>query len=934
MKQATKTRAAKPAPDGKTERKAAEKHDSQQQALLEPAARPAKNPQRPVKGAPVQARKRLFLVDAMGYIFRAFFAPMDRLQTSAGIPTKVPYLFATMMRRLFNNKELRPDYLGVVFDVSAPTFRDKIFAQYKAQRPPMPQDLSVQVPFVRRYCEAMRLPILECPGYEADDVIASLARQAECENLDVIIVTSDKDLMQLVGGCVRILNPSKGDLIIDEQKVEELMGVPPAKVADVMALMGDSIDNIPGARDPHEKPAPGERRKAGIGEVGARQLIQEFGSAEEAIARATEVKRTAYREALEKNAEYVRLSKQLATIPTDAPVNLDLNSLQIDPPDLAALRELYAELGFTSLLKDLAPVADTTVTDYAALDSLEALRGFVKSLPQGREAALWLSLESEDPEEEGFGTRVLGVEISTKPHSARSAANNDANEALAALRDWLADAKRPKVVHDPKLLDLLAGPDPQSKIDGVAGVAHATILYSYLLRPTTANHAFAEVVLRYLNRTLSGAPGEHADFLLRLAPMLREEVEKQGLLDLYDKIDRPLAPVLARMEAAGVLVDRKELDLISTKTQDEITRLEKEIFELAGFEFKINSPQQLAEVLFDRLNLQLPRRTRAKTRSTAAEVLDELALLHDLPKKVLEYRELAKVKSTYADALPKLIHPATGRLHTRFNQTGTATGRLSSSNPNLQNIPVRTALGREIRAAFVASPGHCLLSADYSQIELRILAHLSEDPVLVDAFQRGEDIHSRTAQEVFGVGPLAQTPEHRRIAKVINFGVIYGLSPFGLAQQLSIDTKEAAKFIGAYFERYSGVKKFLDAQIAETRKTGQTKTLFGRVRPIPEINSPQPNLRNFAERTAMNTPMQGAAADLIKLAMIELDRQLAHDFKSRMILQVHDELLFETPDSELPDLRSLVKHVMEGAHKLRVPLLVETKTGPNWRDME
>jgi DNA polymerase I len=930
MKQATKTRAAKPAPEREAERGAESKL---QQAQLEPAEAGAKSAG-PAKSAPGQARKRVFLVDAMGYIFRAFYAPMDRLQTSSGMPTKVPYLFATMMRRLFNSKDLRPDYVGIVFDVSAPTFRDKIFALYKAQRPPMPQDLSVQVPFVRRYCEAMRLPILECPGYEADDVIASLARQAECENLDVIIVTSDKDLMQLVGGCVRILNPSKGDLLIDEKKVEELMGVPPAKVPDVMALMGDSIDNIPGARDPHEKPAPGERRKAGIGEVGARQLIQEFGSAEQAIARAAEVKRAAYREALEKNAEYVRLSKELATIPTDAPVSLDLNALQIDPPDLAALRELYAELGFTSLLKELAPVADTTATDYAALDSPDALRKFVDSLPGGREAALWLSLDSDDPEEEGFGTRVLSVEISAKPYSARTAANGETNEALAALGDWLAGAERPKIVHDPKLVDLLAGPDPRGKVDGVAGVAHATMLYSYLLRPTTANHAFAEVVLRYLNRTLSGAPGEHADFLLRLAPILREEVEKQGLLDLYHKIDRPLAPVLARMEAAGVLVDRKELDLISAKTQDEIARLEQEIHALAGLEFKINSPQQLAEVLFDRLSLQLPRRTRAKARSTAAEVLDELALIHGLPKKVLEYRELAKVKSTYADALPKLIHPATGRLHTRFDQTGTATGRLSSSNPNLQNIPVRTALGREIRAAFVAAPGHCLLSADYSQIELRILAHLSEDRVLMDAFQRGEDIHSRTAQEVFGVGPLAQTPEHRRVAKVINFGVIYGLSPFGLAQQLSIDTKEAAKFIAAYFERYSGVKKFLEAQIAETRKTGQTKTLFGRIRPIPEINSPQPNLRNFAERTAMNTPMQGAAADLIKLAMIELDRRLARDFRARMILQVHDELLFEAPDSELARLRPLVKEVMEGAYRLRVPLLVETKTGPNWRDMK
>jgi DNA polymerase I len=471
-------------------------------------------------------------------------------------------------------------------------------------------------------------------------------------------------------------------------------------------------------------------------------------------------------------------------------------------------------------------------------------------------------------------------------------------------------------------------------LKSVAGIRHATALYSYLLRPTASKHEFAEVVLRQLNLTLSGAPGEHADFLLRLAPVLRAEVEKQGLADLYEKIDLPLAPVLARMESAGVRVDPRKLESTSAKMQVEISALEKSIYALAGYEFNINSPQQLAEALFDRLNLQTPKRIRAKPRSTAAEVLEELALTHELPKKVLEYRELAKLKSTYADVLPRLIHPLSGRLHTRFSQTGTATGRLSSSNPNLQNIPVRTELGREIRAAFVASPGSLLLSADYSQIELRILAHLSEDPVLVEAFRRGEDIHSRTAQEVFGVAPFAQTPEHRRVAKVINFGVIYGLSAFGLAQQLGIDTKEAAKFIAAYFERYSGVKRYLDRQIAETRDSGFTRTLFGRVRPIPEINSPQPNLRSFAERTAMNTPMQGAAADLIKLAMIELDRRLEGDFESRMILQVHDELLFEGPEKEIPRLTKLVKEVMEGVHKFRVPLLVETKSGLSWRDLK
>ena len=883
---------------------------------------------------PVKDSKRLFLVDAMGYIFRAFFAPMDRLQTPAGVPTKVPYLFATMMRRLLQNKDLRPDYVAVVFDVSAPTFRDKLFARYKAQRPPMPDDLAVQLPFVRRYCEAMRLPILEYPGYEADDVIGTLARQAAERDLEVFIITSDKDMMQLVGSRVRVLNPAKNDLVIDERKVEEIMGVPPEKVADVMALMGDSIDNIPGARDPHEEPLPGERRKAGIGEVGARQLIQQFGSAEEALKRTGEVKRASYREALEKHGEFVRLSKQLAKIPTDAPVALSLEALRIQQPDPGPLRELYAELGFTSLLRELAPLADDHSTDYGTLDSPDAVQKFCDSIPRGREAALWLSLDSEDPDEEGFGARVLGIELSTRPGTARSVENDVENRTLGALREFLARDEQPKVVHDPKLVHLLAASDSPGDPKAVAGVRHATMLYSYLLRPTTANHAFSEVVLRHLNRSLSGAPGERADFLLRLAPVLRSEVEKQGLQELYERIDLPLAAVLVRMEAAGVRVDKGELEIISTKAQEEISRLERNIYDLAGFEFKINSPQQLAEVLFDRLNLQPRRRSRAGVRSTAAEVLDELALLHELPRRVLEYREIAKVKSTYADALPRLIHPATGRLHTRFSQTGTATGRLSSSNPNLQNIPVRTALGREIRAAFVASPGHLLLSADYSQIELRILAHLSEDRVLVESFGRGEDIHSRTAQEVFGVAPFAQTREHRRIAKVINFGVIYGLSPFGLAQQLSIDTKEASRFIATYFERYSGVKKYLDWQIAEVRKNGFTKTLLGRTRPIPEINSPQSNLRSFAERTAMNTPMQGSAADLIKVAMIDLDRRLSDGFGARMILQVHDELLLEAPEQEIPRLAKLVKEVMEGVHELRVPLVAETKVGPNWRDMK
>lgn len=882
------------------------------------------------------SRKRLFLVDAMGYIFRAYHAPMDRLQTRDGTPTKVPYLFATMMRRLLESKTLKPDYLAIVYDVLAPTFRDKLFTQYKAQRPPMPDDLAVQLPFVRRYCEAMRFPIVELTGYEADDLIGTLARQASAQNLETFIVTADKDLMQLVGGPVRIFNPSKGDLIIDEKKVEELMGVPPEKVADVMALMGDTIDNIPGARDPNEKPAPGERRKAGIGEVGARMLIQEFGSAEEAIRRASEVKRASYREALEKYGEFVRLSKQLAQIPTDAPVQLDLNAFTLQQPEVGALRELFAELGFTSLLKNLPAATLSEKTDYASFASARELRDFLANVPREEEVAIWLDVDAAGEDEECYGCNVRSVEVSNRSGLARTLANDAKNEALAALANFLADAQRPKIVHDPKTFELFATPPnttaPQLSL---SGIRHATKLYSYLLRPTTANHAFAEIVLRHLNVTLSGAPGEHADFLMRLAPLLRPEVESENLASVYEKIDLPLAAVLARIERAGVCLHPTTLKKISAALEEEIAGFEKRIYELAGFEFNINSPVQLAEVLYDKLNLTLPRRTRGKSRSTAAEILTELAALHELPKLVIEYRELAKLKSTYADVLHELISPHTGRIHTQMNQTGTATGRLSSSNPNLQNIPIRTSLGREIRAAFVAEPGNVLFSADYSQIELRILAHFSEDPVLVEAFQRGEDIHSRTAQEVFGVAPFAQTAEHRRAAKVINFGIIYGLSPFGLAQNLQIDQKEAAKFIAAYFDRYRGVKKYLEQQVAETRKSGITRTLFGRVRQIPEINSPQPNLRNFAERTAMNTPLQGTAADLIKLAMIEIDRRLAHEsFRSRMILQVHDELLFEGPQDELARLAPLVKRAMEQVHPLRVPLLVDVKAGPNWRDMK
>jgi DNA polymerase-1 len=873
------------------------------------------------------APKKLFLVDAMAHIYRAFFAPMpQRLTGPGGVPTNVPFLFGNILRRLI--KDYQPEYIGIVFDPPGATFRDKLFEKYKAQRQPMPDEMRIQLPFVRRLCEAMRLPVLELKGYEADDVIGTMAVKAGNKNLEVLIVSNDKDMMQLVGKTVRTLRTgsggAKGDIIVDEKKVEEMLGVPPEKVVDYMALLGDTIDNIPGAK--------------GIGEKGAAELIKKYGSVESALDHADEVSNKRYREALQQQREQVMMSKQLAKIATDAPIDVKLQELELRPPDSALLTELYRELGFSSLLKELGAQAvassappdseSAAKTDYAQLAGPAEFRDYLAKLSAKQPLAIWLNVEPGERESEGFGTRIASIDVSPKAGEGRSVWYDEKGEALKALAPFLADSKRAKIVHDPKLFQLLTG--------RAANIGHATQLYSYLVRPTTANHNFTDVVMRQFNVILGGGPGEHADYLQRLAPALRAQIEEQQLADVYQKIDLPLAPVLADIERVGIRVDRKELDKMSQSMEKEVRRLEKEIWKLAGSEFNVNSPTQLAEILFDKLNLQPnARRGKAKARSTAVDILEELSAQHPLPAKIIEYREIAKLKSTYVDALPKLIHPETGRLHTSFSQTGTATGRLSSSDPNLQNIPIRSELGREIRAAFVAEKGKLLLSADYSQIELRIMAHFSKDPVLVDAFRNGEDIHARTAQEVFGVGPLAQTAEHRRAAKAINFGIIYGLSPFGLAQQLGIGQKEAAQFINAYFTRYRGVKAYLDNILAETRKTEVAKTLFGRIRPIPEINSPQMQLRNFAERTALNSPLQGTAADLIKLAMIKIDRRLAdEEFEAKMILQVHDELLFEAPIKERAKLEKLVKEEMEGVHKLAVPIVVEVGVGPNWRDLE
>src|SRR5580692_4593422 len=654
-----------------------------------------------ILGAMAAAPKKLFLVDAMAHIYRAFFAPMpQRLTGPGGTPTNVPFLFGNILRRLI--KDYQPDYIGIVFDPPGATFRDKLFEEYKAQRQPMPDEMRVQLPFVRRLCEAMRLPILEVQGYEADDVIGAMAVQAAKKNIDVLVISNDKDMMQLVGKNVRTLRTGSGgakaDIIVDEQKVEELLGVPPERVVDYMALLGDNIDNIPGAK--------------GIGEKGAAELIKKYGSVEKALDSAHEVTNKRYREALQQQREQVMMSKQLATIATDLPLELDLQALELREPDVAALGSLYRELGFNSLLKELsaedlassAPVsAEPNVkADYAAFSDVAEFRAYLGKLPAKQPVAVWLNLELGERESEGFGTRIASIEVSSKSGEGRSVWLDEKGEALKALAPLLADAKRAKIVHDPKLFQLLTG--------RAANVKHATQLYSYLVKPTTANHNLADVVMRQFNAMLGGGPGERADYLQRMAPDLRTQIDEQQLTAVYEKIDLPLAAVLADMERIGIRVDPKELEKMSKSMEKEVRRLEKEIWKLAGNEFNINSPAQLAEILFDKLNLQPPmRRGKGKVRSTAAEILEEMAAQHALPAKIIEYREISKLKSTYVDALPKLIHPETGRLHTSFSQTTAATGRLSSSDPNLQNIPIRTELGREIRAAFVADHGKILI---------------------------------------------------------------------------------------------------------------------------------------------------------------------------------------------------------------------------------
>jgi DNA polymerase-1 len=844
-------------------------------------------------------RERLFLIDSFGFIFRAFHARARTgappMRTTTGQSTEAIYIFNNMLRKLA--KTFSPPYIAAVFESQEPTLRSQEFAEYKANRVETPPDLLDQIPHVRRVLQAMRIPIIEYSGYEADDVIGTLARRAEAAGVDVVIVSSDKDMLQLVTDRVSMLNPAKDDEWYDPAKVREFLGVDPTQVADLFALKGDAIDNIPGA--------------PGIGDKGAKDLILRFGSVEGAIERAAEVERKMYRESLQNNVDRIRMSKRLATIATDVPVPFELETFKTQPYDVPVLKTIYKEMEFHSLLKELGPGEDTRTRDYAVVATAQELTGWLAEA-KGAPVAVAIAKSGEGE----FALDTIGLAYRTGEARAVSV------ELLPALQPWLEDASTKKITCDVKtMLVSLARLGIEAR-----GFEHDIMLYGFLLDAEPTGCTLEAQAQRRLDLKLGAGPEQHADLTLEIFQQIAPPLNERGFRKLYEEIELPLTGVLARMERTGIRIDPAELRRLSAMMEADIGRLAGEIHEAAGHPFNISSPQQLAVVLFDELKLKGP-----KNRSTAAEVLEELASENQMVGKVLEYRQLTKLKGTYVDALPQLLDPGTQRLHTSFNQAGAATGRLSSSNPNLQNIPIRTSLGREIRAAFVPRPGWKLLVADYSQIELRLLAHMSGDELLVDAFRNGEDIHTRTAAEVLGVPPLMVTPDARRAAKAVNFGIVYGISGFGLAQQLGIPRAEAEKYIKNYFARYTGVKRFIEETIAEVRKTGVTKTLFGRERPIPDINSRNPNSRGFAERTAVNSPLQGTAADMIKLAMVRIDHMIA-GMQGNMLLQVHDELVFECPPEEVESLSAIVKREMEGVRELNVPLVADTGVGDNWRD--
>ena len=863
------------------------------------------------------ASDTLHLIDGSGYVYRAFHA-LPGLRTAKGLPTNAVYGFATMFAKLLRQEH--PVHVAVVFDAPGDTFRDTLYAEYKSHRPPMPDELRPQLGYIRKVVAALRLHAIEEPGVEADDVIATLATQAAKRGLRTVIVTADKDLMQLVDAGTTLLDTMK-DRRVGPAEVRARFGVDPARVPDVLALMGDAIDNIPGV--------------TGIGEKTAMALVAKLGSVDDILAGLDAVETTGIRgakkvrETLAREADTARLSRTLAVVRRDVPITLDLDALHWPGPDPDRLRPLFQELEFASLLKELLPVAPAPAIDYRVVASAAEASRAAHALARGGMVGFAMLLDSV----RATAARLTHLALAGEGGVTVVRGGGDPT-VVQALVPLLSDLSVAKVGADVKALRVHLARHGLP----LAGPTFDVSLASYCLDPSRADHGIAGLAEAYLDEPVAAdetpeqASVRAAAGARRLRDALTERLRANAMEDLFREVEMPLTDVLAEMELAGITVDTGALAALSSEYTATLDRLMAEIHGLAGGPFNINSPPQLREVLFERLKLSTRGVRRGKTGlSTDVDVLTRLGREHPLPARILEFRTLSKLKSTYVDALPQLVDPVTGRVHTSFNQTVAATGRLSSSDPNLQNIPIRSDEGRRIRAAFVAAAGQRLISADYSQIELRLLAHLAEDRALLEAFAAGEDIHARTAATVFG----DQTPqEGRRLAKVINYGIVYGMGPARAARELGVPMSAAETYIADYFRRYAGVKAYIEATVASARAGGYVATVLGRRRYLPELNSPDPAVRQFAERAAINTPIQGSAADVIKLAMLAVRRRLRdRGLRGQMLLQVHDELVLEAPEAEAEVTAALLREAMEGVLSLRVALRVDVRIGATWAEV-
>ena len=889
---------------------------------------------------------RLYLIDGSSQMYRAYHA-IRGLTGPDGNSTNAVYGFVTMLRKLINDHQ--PQFIAASFDLAGPTFRDDIVTDYKANRAPMPGDLAQQIPLVHAACEAMGVPILTSQRYEADDVIGTLATKAIAQGFEVAIVTGDKDFFQLVHDGLKVYNPKEEGTWFDAAAVKEKFGVAPEQVVDVLALMGDSIDNIKGV--------------PGIGEKGARDLIATYGDLDNLLAHASDVTNKRQREGLLNHAEDARQSRVLARIAVDCPVEFDPESMRYRGASRERCYALFSRLGFRTLVMEFAPTAQTVVKDYAIVDSIDGVTALVEELRTAGRVALRVLPDTPS----AMRASIVGLSFSTAPHQARYVplvgsglgfdGGLDPREALDALKPVLEDPAIRKIGHDLKFDAIVLA---RHGVE-LRGLETDTMLASYLVDANRSSHLLEDLALEHTNykalteedvcgrgaKSVSFAniplqaaldyAGERSDLALQIAAPLRAMMQEQDLVSVYDQMEHPLIPVLMAIERAGIRIDGAALASQAQRIDEELYTLARRVYELSGEEFNINSPKKLGEILFDKMGLTtetLRRTSKTKAHSTAFEVLEELGQAHELPRLVLEWRGLMKLKGTYIDALPQLVNQETGRVHTCFNQAVAATGRLSSSDPNLQNIPIRSEIGREIRRAFVADRGHVLISADYSQIELRVLAHLSGDRALLDAFTDGVDIHDRTAMKVFGADSGLSAHELRRRAKIINYALLYGKQAFTLAKDIGVSRQEAQDFIDAYFAGFPSVRAFIDGVLQSGRDTGVVKTMFGRRRLVPDLNNRNGQVRSAAERAAVNMPIQGSAADILKRAMIDVHRAMPSiaGGRARMILTVHDELLFEAPIEAADETAAAVRELMESAVALKVPVTVDVGIGENWKE--